>query len=506
MAWLNEHLAIGGVKIGPGSRGGRVALFVAAMVLAGLVFTLFPGIDLWFSGLFWKPPASWPVGQWPVFQAIFHGLPVATRILAVALLVLLALILLYHRNFGVFDRQRVIYLLANLALGPGLLANTILKDHWGRARPSQIDLLGGTRHFTPALIPSDQCASNCSFVSGHGSMAFALISFAFILAPGPWRRRAVWLALGFGVLTGLARIAQGAHFLSDTVFAGFFMVGLAWLLHLWIVERDGLSADWVARAGRGIGNAVGQLTDHGFHPARRTVILHAATWIAFIVSVLWIDQPVAWSFHNDGDLPLRWLDWITRWGLGGRWLVPTGIITIACLIVANAPRMADTRERWIAWAHVPGYLFLCVALSGIVADIVKVLVGRTRPKILFHDAQFTWAPFSGGGLAWHADHWSFPSGHSATVASMAMGLALLWPRHVVAYWMLAGLVIYSRVALTQHYVSDVIAGTWLGVVTSLYLAGVFRRSGRPLADVVAGVAAPTAPVSWRYRLLGVGSP
>src|SRR5207249_3238038 len=88
----------------------------------------------------------------------------------------------------------------------GLIANTLFKDHWGRARPAQIEAFGGTRQFTPAPLPAAQCDRNCAFVSGHAAFAFSLVSFAFLLPLG-WRRKtAVAAALGFGSLVEILAI------------------------------------------------------------------------------------------------------------------------------------------------------------------------------------------------------------------------------------------------------------------------------------------------------------
>jgi lipid A 4'-phosphatase len=60
-----------------------------------------------------------------------------------------------------------------------LLANTLLKDHWGRARPTQIEAFGGLQRFTPAPLPAAECERNCAFVSGHAALGFSLVAFGF---------------------------------------------------------------------------------------------------------------------------------------------------------------------------------------------------------------------------------------------------------------------------------------------------------------------------------------
>ena len=43
----------------------------------------------------------------------------------------------------------------------------------GPARPKHIVAFGGSKLFTPALQPTDQCKRNCSFVSGEACSVFA---------------------------------------------------------------------------------------------------------------------------------------------------------------------------------------------------------------------------------------------------------------------------------------------------------------------------------------------
>jgi lipid A 4'-phosphatase len=121
-------------------------------------------------------------------------------------------------------------LLIVLAIGPGLIVNGILKEHWGRARPRDVTQFGGTRSFTPALVIADQCERNCSFSAGHPSAGFALAALGYAYLSRRRRRGAILAATGFGLLIGFARVAAGAHFLSDVLFSGLIVIGLAVVL------------------------------------------------------------------------------------------------------------------------------------------------------------------------------------------------------------------------------------------------------------------------------------
>lgn len=122
-------------------------------------------------------------------------------------------------------------------LGPGLLANLVLKAHWGRARPADVVEFGGALQFTPPFEMTDQCLRNCSFVSGEAAAAAVLaIVLGMVLLPGlqrvPRMLIGLVLAMMFIWVAG-QRMASGRHFLSDVVFAGLFMLLMArWLYGL----------------------------------------------------------------------------------------------------------------------------------------------------------------------------------------------------------------------------------------------------------------------------------
>jgi lipid A 4'-phosphatase len=206
-------------------------LFLAAALAAGLLVWAFPGIDLRASGLFWRPGEGFFLRDFPPFALVHEGMPYLTTAIGLALVAFA--LRAWRRGRG---RRVALYLILSLALGPGLVVNTGLKDNWGRARPSQVTEFGGAKRFTPAPLVADQCGRNCSFVAGDPAVGFWFLSLAFLLSP-PWRLLAESGAVALGAFFGLARIAQGGHFLSDVVFCGFAVAATAWLLHRLIVAE-----------------------------------------------------------------------------------------------------------------------------------------------------------------------------------------------------------------------------------------------------------------------------
>ena len=119
--------------------------------------------------------------------------------------------------------DRVVLLTSGTMLaGPFLVVNGIFKTFWGRARPRDIMAFGGDKIFSLPFEISDQCAWDCSFMSGHTAVAFWLLAPA-LLAPEKIRPYAVAAALLFGITVAVFRIGQGAHFFSDVLSSAVIM-------------------------------------------------------------------------------------------------------------------------------------------------------------------------------------------------------------------------------------------------------------------------------------------
>jgi lipid A 4'-phosphatase len=223
-----------------------VALAVAVVV--GVVFAIAPRLDLQISALFFKNP-PWPgifaVNAQPWVQYTRDGARLLIALLvAPAFLAILGKLILPRRRMLIEGRAAALLILT-LAIGPGLVTNVILKDHWGRARPIDVVEFGGAQHFTPWWDPRGDCPNNCSFIAGEPAGAFWTLAPA-ALAPPQWRLLAYGAALAFGGGIGVLRIASGGHFFTDVVFAGVIMYLVIWLGHgliyRWAASRTAVAA------------------------------------------------------------------------------------------------------------------------------------------------------------------------------------------------------------------------------------------------------------------------
>lgn len=187
-------------------------------------------LDIRCTAIFYTPPPaseSWSQEFNPLWQLFFYGAPLLVAFIAIGS----AITLIMHYQHPYLGRYAA-YIILTLALGPGLLINLVLKDHWGRPRPYQIQAFGGNMSYLPPLMLGASSAHK-SFPAGHASVGFSLCAFWFL-----WRKRkprlsklALILSLALGFIMGLGRIATGAHFLSDVLWSGFITFFIAWALY-----------------------------------------------------------------------------------------------------------------------------------------------------------------------------------------------------------------------------------------------------------------------------------
>lgn len=212
-----------------------VALLSAAGLAAAVVFVSWPKIDLAVARVFVDADSRFWLARHPLLLLANE----LVNWLALCLVAVSSAGLVYtlrrRRRLAMLDGRAFAFIVASLAIAPGLIANVLFKNEWGRARPRQLVEFGGTADFTPALVIADQCATNCSFVAGDASLAFTTLALA-LLTPPRWRPGWIALAVLFGAVIGAVRVVQGAHFLSDVVFAGIFVALAVVILRAMILD------------------------------------------------------------------------------------------------------------------------------------------------------------------------------------------------------------------------------------------------------------------------------
>ncbi|WP_133137062.1 phosphatase PAP2 family protein [Legionella rowbothamii] len=177
------------------------------------------------------------------------------------------------------------------------------------------------------------------------------------------------------------------------------------------------------------------------------ILLYA---ILVILSYIFVDKTLATYFHQlDLRTNIHALSILTAFG---QWIVYIGLFFCAAVYFRYVRTNPVSEAR--AW-----YLLGCVLVANLVCFVLKVALSRARPDLLFSSNEFGFYWFRMGKY-----YWSFPSGHTTTVVSLAVGLGVLFPRYFYAALGVALLVAASRVLLYYHYLSDVMTGFYLTVL------------------------------------------
>ena len=210
---------------------------------------------------------------------------------------------------------------------------------------------------------------------------------------------------------------------------------------------------------------------------QQTAIAGAVLLVVIVLMMFFVDAPIA---RAATQLP-HWYRWfneqITDFGKSGWVLWPLGVLFLA---LAALPA-ATTRISQAVMAALmvrAGFLFLAVGAPGLFVTIVKRMIGRARPMVDHGPNPFEFKPF-----IWQAAYASMPSGHATTAFSVLVAVGTLWPRGRTVLWIYALAIAASRIVVSAHYPSDVLAGAVVGTVGALLVRRAFalRRLGFTLA-------------------------
>jgi membrane-associated phospholipid phosphatase len=206
------------------------------------------------------------------------------------------------------------------------------------------------------------------------------------------------------------------------------------------------------------------------NPAARWGIAFAVTALAVAVSYEWFDRPIAYFAHARlrSDDPL-----FVQFTLIPDWFAPLAVLAFVVLglrVLAGWPLSR------------PGAVVLLCALSLVIASSIKnqlkVVFGRTWPETWVHDnpslirdGVYGFNPLHGG-----AGYASFPSGHTTAVLAVMSVLWICYPRFRFLYALVAGLVVVGLIGADYHFLSDCIAGAFLGASTGWIVVVGERRS------------------------------
>lgn len=180
---------------------------------------------------------------------------------------------------------------------------------------------------------------------------------------------------------------------------------------------------------------------------------------------------------------------ITDFGQSGWFLVPLAILIVLIAALAT-PAVGRVGSLVLASLAVRfGYLFFAIAVPGLFVTVVKRLIGRMRPS---DSGPFVYVPWS-----WRHEYASLPSGHSTTAFAAAVAIAALWPRARIPMLIYAAIIAASRVVITAHFVSDVVAAAFVGAFGAILVRNWYASRGLAFEPGIDGVVHAKPGPSWR---------
>ena len=192
--------------------------------------------------------------------------------------------------------------------------------------------------------------------------------------------------------------------------------------------------------------------------------------LAVVVSYYWLDRPIALFVHS--QLPRN-----SRMLLEPATYIPNPLIWIATVtFLALGIRGLTGRQL----SKMQTAILLC-SFSLIIAETIKselkFVFSRTWPETwrqnnpsFIHDGVYGFNWFHGGDA-----YQSFPSGHIAAIGAVASVLWIYYPRLRPIYLIVTLAVLISLVGTNFHFLSDTIAGTFVGSSTGLMVSILFAR-------------------------------
>jgi lipid A 4'-phosphatase len=199
----------------------------AAFLAGGTIIFWITSLDTTIESLFFSADHGWESGDQPPWRWLYDYGTIPAQVIAYGALGVFLTTYFYRRVKPC--RIAAIFLVLVMLAGPGLLVNTIFKENWGRPRPLDLVQFSGEKEFLPVWVKGD-AAGGQSFPSGHASMGFYWLTpfFVFRRTAGKWATFFLVFGISYGLLMGITRMVQGAHFPSDILWSfGFvYLTGL----------------------------------------------------------------------------------------------------------------------------------------------------------------------------------------------------------------------------------------------------------------------------------------
>ncbi|PSO17168.1 phosphatase PAP2 family protein [Bradyrhizobium sp. MOS003] len=234
--------------------------------------------------------------------------------------------------------------------------------------------------------------------------------------------------------------------------------------------------------------------------ARHSLWLSAAGAALIIALMVAFDQTEIELMPARGTPSLWPIRILTDFGKDEYVLSVLGVALVVLALVAAA--LHGTRRTLLLGLGTRlQFMFLSIAVSAFVAEILKYVIGRGRPFVGGKANPFNFVPFEGTGT-----YASLPSGHAVAAFALAFAVSALWPRLRVFMFTYAIVILLTRLVLVAHHPSDVVAGALVGTVGAMTVRYWFAARRLGFAIRADGTIVPLAgPVPGRLKRVARGA-
>ena len=183
-----------------------------------------------------------------------------------------------------------------------------------------------------------------------------------------------------------------------------------------------------------------------------------------VIGYFFFDLPIAQNCKSifSSNKIRRILKDISKLGIATFYLICSAVLFVFFRFI---------KKRKI-WSNRALFVFLSISLSGMLVLITKFIFGRYRPKMFFTEQLYGFEFFQLKGKIT-----SFPSGHASTIVALMLSLYFINPKYRVIYFIIAFVVVISRVLVCHHYLTDVVVGSYVAAITTLCLKQFLDKSG-----------------------------
>jgi undecaprenyl-diphosphatase len=205
---------------------------------------------------------------------------------------------------------------------------------------------------------------------------------------------------------------------------------------------------------------------------RASWLLVAVAFTVLLFAIYWVDVPISVWGQSTLQPARDFFLFVTEFGASDWILIPALALflvswLLSLIIKQHVPRLALLQMTGV-WA----FIFVAIALPGLLINVVKRLIGRARPMLLEQpDSPLFRYIFND----W--TYQSFPSGHATTAFGLCFVLSFMAPRIFPGMLVFAVLVSVSRIIIGVHYPTDVLGGAVFGMFGAYAVRNFFAARG-----------------------------